>query len=820
MGQQSITPPPRRPIIPLWLAALLLFLSASAAHSQTQATTIPLILPSAIAYDSAGNLYITETSNNVIREVDAAGTITTIAGTGTQGYSGDNGPAVAARLDSPQGLALDTNNLYIADTHNHRIRRLNLTTGILTTIAGTTAGFSGDTGPANAAQLDLPTSLAVDANHNLYIGDTHSHRIRKLNLTTHQITTIAGNGTQGFSGYSGPAIAASIDSPMGLAIDPAGDLYISDTHNHRIRKITAATGILTTIAGTGTPGYSGDSNAATAATLALPHGLSIDAAGNLYIADTENHRIRRIDAATGAMTTVAGAGTQTFFGDSGPAIVATLDSPRAVALSSTGLLTLADTSNQRIRQLDAQPAPVIHTIAGLTLASATSLTLTAPLTIVYGTGQLTANLGSPTATGSIAFTLIDLATGTATTLGTAPILASTAAFDASTLAAGSYSVLAAYAGDSTHPAVQSQPLSFRITPRALTAVPDPITLLYGQSIPTLTGAISGPLPQDDGNLNATFTAAITPLSPVAAYPISASIAGGAARNYTLTTTSANVTINPAPTLAYLTPSEISITSGTPLTLATHIASTTTGRPTGAIALMDGSTSLQSLMSSAGDATFTTSTLATGPHTLVAHYAGDKNFISSASAPILITVVPDATTAADFTLTPTGTMTQTIPSGGTANFNFTLQIQSSTLASPITLAASGLPSLATASFNPAYLPPGTSPNNFILTINTPQSTATHRNSGTSSPLLAFLLLPITSMALRLRSRSRMMTRLAIAILASALTFCSGCGSRVNTAGEFIAPAKSYTITVTGTATSPTGGILQHSTAVTLLIQSIS
>ncbi len=394
MGQQSITPPPRLPVL-LWVI-LFLLLSVSVAHTQTQATALPLILPSAIAYDAQGNLYIAETGSNTIRKVDTAGLITTIAGTGTQGFSGDNGPATAAQLDSPQGLALDaSNHLYIADTHNHRIRKLDLTTGLITTIAGATAGFSGDNGLATAAQLDLPTALAVDAN-NLYIADTQNYRVRKIAIATGLITTVAGNGIQGFSGDGGlPPPPPSTRPPVLLSM-PLGNLYIADTHNHRIRKIAAATGIITTIAGTGAEAFAGDNAAATAAALALPHGLSIDAAGNLYIADTENHRIRRIDAVTGAITTVAGNGTQSFSGDDGAATLAALDSPRATAISPAGLPTLADTANQRVRQLDTQPTPDIHTIAGLSPSSGETLTLVVPPTIVYGTGQLIANLASST----------------------------------------------------------------------------------------------------------------------------------------------------------------------------------------------------------------------------------------------------------------------------------------------------------------------------------------------------------------------------------------------------------------------------------------
>lgn len=821
MGQQSIPPPSRRPLLPLCIAAVLLLLSVSLVHPQTPATSLPLILPSAIAYDSQGNLYIAEAGNHVIRKIDLASLITTIAGTGTQGFSGDGGAGTAAQLDSPQGLALSTDGkIYIADTHNNRIRKLDLTTGLITTIAGTTAGFSGDNGPASSARLNLPTALAVDAAGDLYLADTQNYRVRKIAAATGVIMTVAGNGTQGFSGDNGPATAASVDSPTGLAIDAAGDLYIADTHNHRIRKV-AASGMITTIAGTGAESFAGDNSAAKVAALALPRGLSIDSAGNLYLADAANHRIRRIDATTGAITTVAGDGTQTFSGDNGPATAAALDSPRATALSPTGRITLADTANQRVRQLDPQFIAAIHTIAGLAPTVDNVLMLTASPAIIYGSGQLTATLTSPTdATGSLTFVLLDPNTAVGTTIGTESLSANTVAFDTSALAVGTYTVIASYAGDSTHTTAQSQPLTFSITPRQLTATPDPITLLYGQPIPTLTGTVSGELPQDDGILTSSFKAGIAPLSPAATYPISASLMGAAAKNYTLTTTPASVTINPAPTLTIVASSAAYIVSGTPITLTAHTVTTTAGTPTGSILFMDGPiTLLTSTIPANGSVAFITSTLATGPHTLTTRYAGDKNFIASASAPDLITVIPAPANSADFTLTPTGVSTQTIPSGGTADFNFILQIQGSTLASPITLAATGLPALATASFNPAFLPPGTTPNTVMLTINTPQTAALHRNPRGPSPLLALLLFPITAIALRLQSCRSVGPRLAIAILASGFTLCSGCGSRVNTGGTSTNPVKTYAITVTGTATGPTGSILQHVATVKLLIQSV-
>ncbi len=812
MGTQSIPQPSRRISALLWVAVQLL-LWVSPAHPQTEATTVPLSFPSAITYDSAGNLYIAETGNHLIRKVDTSGLITTIVGTGVQGYSGDNGLATAARLDSPQGLALDGNNLYIADTHNHRIRKLDLTTKIIVTVAGSTAGFGGDNGPAAAAQLDLPTALAVDASHNLYIADTQNHRIRKIAAATASITTVAGDGTQSFKGDNGPAIAASIDSPTGLATDAAGDLFLSDTHNHRIRKISATTGLITTVAGTGSPGFSGDGNSATAATLALPHGLSIDSAGDIFIADNANHRIRRIDAITGAITTVAGSGTQSFGGDNGAAVAATLDSPRATTITPAGLVTLSDTANQRVRQLDVQPAPAIHTIAGLSNTSVGTLTLTARPTIVYGTGQLTATLASTTATGSITFTLLDPTIANGTTLETAPVAGSAATFDISNFSVGTYSILAAYTGDSTHPAAQSQPLAVTITPRPLSAVPDAITLLYGQPIPVLTGSLTGDLPRDDAGLVATFHAQITPFSPAATYPISATLTGAAARNYTFSAAPASVVIAPAPTVTTFAPSATSITAGSPVTFTGQTISTTAGSVTGPVTFKDGATIL---FAAPMPATFTTSALTPGPHTITTIYAGDRNFIASASAPLLITVIPAPTNAPDFTLAPTGITTQTIPAGGTANFDFTMQIQGSTLASPITLAATGLPVLATASFNPGYLPPGTTPSTFTLTINTSQTTAFHRNFD-PAPVLGFLLFPVAGLAFRLR---RSMIGFCAAFVLPALTFCSGCGSRINTGGTTSNPITTYTITVTGTATSPTGTILQHATTVNLLVQSVN
>jgi uncharacterized protein (TIGR03437 family) len=237
--------------------------------------------------DSAGNLYIADSYNNRIRKV-TNGVITTVAGNGTQGYSGDNGPATSAQFSYPEGVTVDSaGNLYIADTGNGRIRKVS--NGVITTVAGNgTGGFSGDGGPATSAELYCPVGVAMDSAGNLYIADACTQRIRKV--ANGVITTVAGNGTGYYSGDNGPAASAELNGPSGLAPDAAGNLYIADSFNNRIRKVT--NGVITTVAGNGTQGFSGDNGPAANAMLSGPIGITVDSAGDLYIADTGNSRIR------------------------------------------------------------------------------------------------------------------------------------------------------------------------------------------------------------------------------------------------------------------------------------------------------------------------------------------------------------------------------------------------------------------------------------------------------------------------------------------------------------------------------------------------
>ncbi len=344
-------------------------------------TSATLRAPGSVAVDGAGNLFFSDERDVVLRLDAKTGVVTVAAGNGTSGFSGDNGPAASAQLFNPRSVAVDVaGNLYIADWYNHLIRKVSK--GVITTVAGNVAAiYSGDNGPATSAQLENPNSVAVDAAGNLYIADSSDHRIRKV--STGVITTVAGNGTRGFSGDNGPATSAQLWFPLGVTVDAAGNLYIADCINHRVRKVS--NGTITTVAGSGVADFKGDNGPATSAQLNNPRGVAVDAAGNLYIADSSNHRIRKVS--NGTITTVAGDGTEGFGGDNGPAIRAQLSFPTSVTVDAAGNLYFADRDNNRIRKVS---NGVITTLAGggkrLTNGPATNAQLNAPEGVAVDAG--------------------------------------------------------------------------------------------------------------------------------------------------------------------------------------------------------------------------------------------------------------------------------------------------------------------------------------------------------------------------------------------------------------------------------------------------
>jgi len=375
--------------------------------------------PQGLAADNAGRFYLADLRNHRVRRVNAAGVIATVAGNGTQGYAGDNGPATAAALNSPAAAALDAiGSIYVADTGNNRVRKIDAS-GRITTLAGAgVAGYSGDSGPANIATLNRPGGVAADTAGNVYIADLGNHAIRKVSAAG-SISTLAGNGVPGSSGDGGPAAVALLNSPGGLAVDSAGNLYVADTANHRVRRITPG-GTISTVAGSGTAGNGGDGGAATAASLNMPGAVALDSNGALLIADTFNHRVRRV--AGGIISALAGNGTAGFAGDGGPAAAAALDQPLSVAVDSLGNILIADTLNDRVREVFAttpsfsvSPTSLSFSVAAGTPAvgarlvdvssSATGLAWIAAATTESGGSWLVVSPASGAAPASISITV-------------------------------------------------------------------------------------------------------------------------------------------------------------------------------------------------------------------------------------------------------------------------------------------------------------------------------------------------------------------------------------------------------------------------------
>ncbi len=359
------------------------------------ATGGKLNAPEGVAVSGSGEVLIADFVNQRVRKVDAAGTITSVAGDGMRGFAGDGGPAALSQLNLPRDVALDSaGDLFIADVGNTRVREV-ATSGLITTVGGN--GFdqySGDGGPAANAQLYQPVDVATNHGGNVYILDWADQAVRRDDPSG-VITTVVGTGVSGFSGDGGPATSAQLNYPTGLAADDSGALYISDTSNNRVRKVDPS-GTIITLAGQSFAGDSGDGGPAAAAILAQPAGLALDSSGNLYVADAGNNRVRRIDP-TGTITTVAGNGSAGFSGDGGVATSSQLNGPQGVALNGAGDVIIADTRNNRLRMVD-HTSGLISTVAGTGVRGfsgdggvATSAQLAAPLRVaVDGSGSILA----------------------------------------------------------------------------------------------------------------------------------------------------------------------------------------------------------------------------------------------------------------------------------------------------------------------------------------------------------------------------------------------------------------------------------------------
>ena len=760
--------------------------------ASTPAGSVAILHPLGMTYDSQANLFFAESGNHVIRRLDPAGNLSTVAGTGTQGFSGDGGPAIKAQLDAPSAVVLDSaGNLFIADTHNHRIRRIDAATYVITTIAGTgIAGFSGDGGPATMAALASPLGLAIGPANLLYLADSRNHRVRSIDLQTGVITTVAGGATQGFSGDGNAAINARLDTPSGLAIDSNRNVFVADTENHRVRRIDATDHTITTVAGS-----------SASSRLLRPVSLVATAAG-ILIADASGERVLSLDPSSGILNVLAGQGTQSFQGDNGPATAAMLNTPTGLAIAPSGSIALADAGNERIRQINADGS--ISTLAGFGTPAAGSLTLSGATTQSYGATTLVASLsGGVTSQGTIS--LLDTTTGNTALLSQTTLSGGLARFSLPTLAAGVHLLLATFPGDGTHLAAQSQILNVIVAPIPLTAtIAGNLTALFGQPLAALHTTLTGALPTDITRLTANAAVDASATSQPGTYPISIALSGPAAANYIFTAPAATLTVAKAPVTATITQAGGILTA--------RVVSSTIGSPTGTLTLLTsaGTRFTSIILDKTGTAEISTAGLANGTYTLAAVYSGDLDFLSAQSTPLTVTIGAPAVPA-DFSFSVAGSGTQTVTPGETAQYTVNLNLSgTSALAGPITLSASALPVGFTANFDPPVISPGGTITSFTLSVATPRALASnqsfwiHGGCCTLACLLPLMLIVV--------SRRR---RILLGSLA-ALALC-GCGARINSTAVSQTASTTYPITITGTTTNLDGSVLQHTASISLVVR---
>lgn len=350
----------------LWIASLTACTLgfASLAQAVEQAPEIVLVYPNGLALDRDGILFISDVGTHRVLKLEKNGKLSAIAGTGEAGFSGDGGPAAAARLAAPTDLAFDADgNLLIADAFNHRIRRIDRS-GVITTLAGDgKTNYSGKSGPALSVSLNNPQGIALAADGTLYVADTYNHVVRRLDREGN-LSLFAGTEA-GLAGDGEPATKAQLNLPQAVAVGPDGSVYVSDSANSRIRRVRPD-GVIVTVAGSGPgsgeggAGFGGDGGAAEKAKLFSPTDLKFNDLGQLYVSDSGNSRVRLI--AHGAIMTVAGSGTAGFGSDGGKALAAALNTPQKIAVSPDGTIYVADRVNRRVRRID--PSGIITTVAG------------------------------------------------------------------------------------------------------------------------------------------------------------------------------------------------------------------------------------------------------------------------------------------------------------------------------------------------------------------------------------------------------------------------------------------------------------------------
>ena len=764
---------------------------------RAQGVALPL-LPTSVAYDAAGNLYFADTNRHEVYESTVGGVLTVVAGDGVQGFRGDGGAATSAELNGPQGVAVGADgSLYIADTGNERIRVVR--SGVMSTFAGNgDAGFGGDGGAATSAMFRGPNAVAIDATGAVLVSDAGNERVRRISGGL--ISTVVGNGAQGFSGDGGQAVAAQIDTPMGLAVGPDGRVFVADSHNDRIR-VVGMDGRIGTYAGSGVRGLAGDGGPATAAELSLPRGLVVTAGGAVIFADSNNQRIRRVDA-SGMITTIAGNGVQGAAVDGGTAGAMALNEPRGVGMSGFGAVVYADALNKMVRESVAGGG--VYAPAGLSQGRSSKIVLNVGVNggQVNATASVSGSAGAPQGE-------VELLDG-GTVLAQGMVAGGTVTFAPQAVSAGTHVFSAVYLGDGLNPAATSAAVSSDVGTMVVTATAAPQSAAYGGVVPALTGTLSGVQPADVGNVTAVFTTTADAMSPPGNYPIVATLTGSASSRYSvvLGAASGSVRIVPAASVTVEQPVGQSSYAGLPLLLTANVSSTTRGVPTGVVQFMEGSTVVATGPVVQGVASGTYLLPAAGMHSIVARYGGDADFNASTSMvqTAMVGAIPD------FTMGATGNTTQSVAAGQMGTFAVLVGAQGGAFTGAVDLSTSGLPAGATATFAPPQVVPGTSVVNVVMSVQTSAAVARARMWGRyGGVVLSGLLLPWMFVRRRRRGTLRWVAMGAVVVVLGGV---SGCGAR--TLSTAVPIGKTYTVTVKGTATNLVGAVVSHSTQVTLVV----
>jgi hypothetical protein len=763
--------------------------SAGYDAAATVAKTTSLNQPGGVAIDGAGNLYIADTNNNVIRKVNpATGAISTVAGTGAPGYTGDGGPATAATLNSPEGVAVDAaGNLYIADTNNDAVREVVAATGNIATIAGDGSGapgFAGDGGPAISARLNAPYGIALDGAGNVYIADSGNNRVRVVS-TSGNISTFAGNGTPAYLGDGGAARSAELYSPLGVACDPAGNVYIADARNYVVRKVNAVSGVITTVAGTNASdnyidgksdftygnGQNGDAftggGIANGAGIYAPYGVAVDQAGNLFVAEYFDHLIRKISANQATLffqpelwqNQVSSPQNQTIENDGNAALTFSAVAPDANAAVASSGTTCATTSSVAVDAscvVAAEFAPASTTLTNplvgnvnlagntanspldisvvgqalglngaiVTLTSSQNPSAYAQAVTLNVTVKQDPNSTQGTPTGTVTFS--DTFQGATTTLGTQTLNASgNASLQLSSLAVGTHVITANYSGDTYYSASASNPLSQVVQEQVTVTVANTgggnpsaysATVIFSATVSVSGGIpVSGAVSfYNDGNylgsspLNGNVATYSTATLPVGSSSITASFTDS---NNVTATSSALKQVVEQNTATTLTSSLNPAIHGMAVTFTAVVTATGTTVPGGAVVFYDGTTqlgtgTLAASGSTSAVATFQTSSLAAGTHSITASYGGDANDFASTSGALSETVnIASSTTVLAASANPSTagrplTFTATVSTDGGAASGTVSFYNGATLLGSGTLNAKGV-----AIFTTSTLPVG-------------------------------------------------------------------------------------------------------------------